>query len=256
VRPWDVLLVVSGVWNAWHTIQQRYGILRIYAGKAGGGLEERSAATRDRVLVWTLIAVLAVLLPAFRAGTFEGHRNARRTLAVLTPLIESSVFAWIAGIVLVAGCVVAVRWARAEWRPTITPIARAPRLWFLASTIALFAVFLVHGPIVGYLTFGTAHAVEYVAFVHHFGERKFRPPSDRSVAAALFSRPLVAAPFLIGGLGVAYLALQGVADSDAYLTYYFGTSMLHFLYDGWIWKVRRPEVAAPLGARPSPPSPA
>jgi hypothetical protein len=39
--------------------------------------------------------------------------------------------------------------------------------------------------------------------------------------------------------------------------YYSATSLLHFLYDGWIWKVRRPEVARPLGigASETPPPP-
>jgi hypothetical protein len=36
---WSGVLVASVVWNIWHTVMQRYGIGRIYAGRAGAGLE-------------------------------------------------------------------------------------------------------------------------------------------------------------------------------------------------------------------------
>lgn len=88
---------------------------------------------------------------------------------------------------------------------------------------------------------------------HHFGERKFLArPTDRSPGALLLRRPLVVAPFLALGLGLVYLALSPHAGTDAYLAYYFGTSMLHSLHYGWIWKVRRPEVSEPLRVRPTP----
>lgn len=250
ITGWDLVLVASGVWNVWHTIQQRYGILRIYAGKAGAGLEARTTAGRDRLMVWSMVALVAVVLLAFRTSTFDGHVQARLALDVLRPLTSSPAFVGIALVVLAVVGVIAVRWIQGERRAALTLRQRAPRLVFFASTLALFAVFVVHGPIVGYLSFGAAHAVEYIAFVHHFGERKFGArKQDRSLAAMLFARPIVVAPVLIGGLGLVYFSLQGYADSDTYLAYYVGTSMLHFLYDGWIWKVRRPEVADPLGAK-------
>ena len=40
---------------------------------------------------------------------------------------------------------------------------RVARLSFWASTFALMGTFVVWGPIVGYLAFGTAHAIEYIA---------------------------------------------------------------------------------------------
>lgn len=251
ITGWDVVLVVSGTWNVWHTIQQRYGILRIYAGKAGGGLEARKEARRDRLFVWSIVPFVAVVLLGLRTSTFDGHPNARDMLAALRPLTSSPFFGIVSALTVLAFVFIAARWALGERRAALTLAQRVPRLLFLASTLALFAVFLVHGPIVGYLCFGTAHALEYVAFVHHFGERKFAArPIDRSLAARIFSRPFVFAPLLVAGFGLVYLGLQGVADSDAYLTYYVGTSWLHFLYDGWIWKVRRADVAAPLGAKP------
>lgn len=248
ITLFGALLVLSGAWNVWHTVQQRYGILRIYAGKSGHqGLGDRAHARRDRILLWGSVALVALLLLARRQSTFASHPNARRVAAALEPVSSSGAFTALTALSLLAMSVVAVWWLHHELRAAMPLRRRLPRWSFLASTLLLLAVFVVHGPIVGYLCFGTAHAVEYVAFVHHFGQRKFARPGARGVAAALLRRPLVLAPVLIGALGGLYLLLRGYRDSEVYLGYYVVSSLLHFLYDGWIWKVRRPEVHRPLG---------
>lgn len=250
VGAWQLALVTSGAWNVWHTVQQRYGIFRIYAARAGRGLEARSHAVRDRLLVWSLVVLVALALVEFRRATFVGHEAARQAMFVALPIVTHPAFEAVAAALALGALGIALAWARAEWAVPLTPRERLPRLTFLGSTVALLAVFVVHGPIVGYLCFGTAHALEYVAFVHHFGERKFAARGGtRTPASIALGRPLVAAPLLAGGLAAIYVVLQPVADSSVYLTYYLGSSMLHFLYDGWIWKVRKPEVARPLGAQ-------
>lgn len=250
VTAWDVALVISGTWNVWHTVQQRYGILRVYAGKSGGGLEARSHARTDQRLVWSLVVAVALAVLVYRRHTFLGHESARRALIAVLPILEAPWFTILAAALTVAVLVVIAMWVRAEIAAPLALRQRLPRLTFLASTIALLTVFVVHGPIIGYLTFGSAHALEYLAFVHHFGERKFQArPEARGLAATLLRRPLFVAPLLAGGLAALYFALQPVSGTDLYLAYYIGSSMLHFLYDGWIWKVRKPEVAQPLGAR-------
>jgi hypothetical protein len=255
LRPWMLVLIVTGTWNMWHTIMQRHGITRIYAGKAGGGLESRAHGRRDLQLLWSMVALTAVLTLVARPSTFAGIGNARRALAAAEPLIHGAV-GW-ALLVLVVGltAVLGARWLAAERLATLRPRERVPRLNFMLSTLALLAVFVAHGPVTGYLCFGVAHAIEYVCFFHVFGRLKFaRRDGERSLAAALLGRPLLSGPLLAIGLVVVFLALVDHRDSEAYLVYYTATSLLHFLYDGWIWKVRKPEVARPLGLL-SPPRP-
>ena len=242
IHPFTAMLIASGLWNVWHTVQQRYGILRAYAGKARGGLKTRAHSRRDRLLLWTAVLALAVLLPWSRASTFESHPNALRVLRNLEPIVDHP--AYVAAVVaaLAALVIVARQWWQFEREAEVD---RGPRWLFLGSTIALLVVFVVHGPIVGYLCFGAAHALEYLAFVHHFAERRFEG-EHRSVAATFLGRPIVFAPILIAGLGLLYLAMRERQGTNVYLAYYVGTSMLHFLYDGWIWKLRQPKVSAPL----------
>ncbi|MCA9692024.1 MAG: hypothetical protein R3A51_03295 [Nannocystaceae bacterium] len=248
VRPWMLALGVTGVWNVWHTMMQRYGILRIYAGKAGRGLELRAHARRDLALLWTLVGLVACLALLFRQSTFAGSGNARRVLAALSS-VSSGPGSWalLAGALAVTAAV-GFRWARHEFAAPLPWRLRLPRLLFLGSTACLLLVFIVHGPIVGYLCFGVAHALEYVAFFHHFGQRKFaQRPDDRGLVARLLRRPMLYAPLVIGLLLAVFVALVDYRKTHVYVIYYIGTSMLHFLFDGWIWKVRKPEVRAPLG---------
>ncbi|MBK7824708.1 hypothetical protein [Nannocystis sp.] len=244
---WKLLLVAVGAWNVWHTLMQRFGILRIYAGKAGCGLQEPAHGRRDLALLWCSVIFVSWITLLLRAETFAGQANARLLLRVVRPLI-SGTGAWAVLAVLAAGWLaVLLYWLRHEMRAALCLRERLPRWTFLASTLLLLAVFVVHGPIVGYLCFGVAHALEYVAFVHHFGQQKFAQDGATGFTASLLRRPLWAAPLLIGVLLTAFILLRDHRGADLYLVYYLGTSLLHFLFDGWIWKVRRPEVRRPLG---------
>ncbi len=245
VAPFTLMLVVSGLWNVWHTIQQRYGILRAYAGRAKGGLEQRAHGRRDHVLLWSLVAMLALTLPLARPTTFGGHPNTLRALAVLSPAVHHPAYLAAVALGAVGLAAVIVWWWRAE---RAAPVDKVPRWTFLGSTVLLLVVFFVHGPVVGYLCFGAAHALEYLAFVHHYAERSWRGRGERGFAAVVLGRPIAFAPVLIGALGLMFLSLQDQSRTEIYLGYYVGSSMLHFLYDGWIWKLRKPKVARPLGA--------
>ncbi|MEZ4448567.1 MAG: hypothetical protein R3B09_03730 [Nannocystaceae bacterium] len=248
VNPWAVALVAVGAWNIWHTIMQRYGILRVYAGRAGGGLQAHEHARRDLALLWSSVALVATMAIVFRPETFLAVGNGRKTIAVAEWLLGGGGrWALVASVAAVVG-VVAVRWVRHELRAPLAWTIRRPRLLFLTSTLALLAIFVIHGPIVGYLCFGVAHALEYVAFVHHFGERKFGgDPANVGLVARWMRRPWIFGPLISLVLVAAFLVLFDSRKTDAFLIYYTATSTLHFLYDGWIWKVRTPAVARPLG---------
>jgi len=245
LAPFTVMLIVSGLWNVWHTIMQRYGILRAYAGRAKGGLQLPAHGRRDRVLLWTLVLALSFSLPVLRPTTFGGHPSALRVLNTLLPVTSHP--AYVVALVLVGGATVGVIvwWWRAEREARVD---KGPRWIFLASTVLLLVVFWVHGPIVGYLCFGSAHAIEYVAFVHHFAERSWRGRPERGFASVVLGRPIAFAPVLIAALGLVFVSQSEHRGTDLYLGYYVGSSMLHFLYDGWIWKLRKPKVSRPLGA--------
>jgi hypothetical protein len=240
----EVVLGVLGTWNVWHVVQQRYGLLRAYAARARGGLETRDMSRADFRLIWAGALVTAPLVVLAQREALESRPEAALLLSVMGPWIAPrSLFAFAAafGALFVVALVV---WARRE--AGARPSARLPRYVFVASTFALFAIFVIHGPVVGYLVFGVAHSVEYLAFVHHFGERKYKG-SASSVAARLLG-DVRRAPILLVPIFLAYLLLHAHRFAPAFITYFSATSALHYLYDGWIWRLRQPKVAEPLVA--------
>ncbi len=247
-RPLVPLLILSGSWNIWHTIQQRYGILRAYAAK-GKVRQDRSDARLDQALLWCLTLCIVVWLPILRPETFRGHPSAQRVLRV----IEGPAAALHQGalwLVSAVTLIVVLAYMRSELQVRAPARQRVPRLLFLGSTLALFGVFLTHGPIAGYLCFGSAHAIEYIAFVHLYGEKRWSPRDpSRSFAGVLFSRAWLYAPILVGIFGGFFWLVRDGKGSIVYIAYYLGTSMMHFLFDGWIWKMRSPNVRMPIAGR-------
>jgi hypothetical protein len=245
--PFMIPLVITGAWNMWHTMMQRHGIFRVYAGRSDGRLASRAHARADLGLMWSSVAVVAVITVLLRAETFTLIGNGRRLLAVVGVLREGGIGLAILAVAVGVWTVFVLRWLRGEFGIAVPWRRRIPRFVFLASTFALLGVFVVFGPVLGFLCFGFQHGLEYLVFLHHFGRRKFGVdrPEKTGLVATMLRAPALSAPLLITALAALYVLLVGVWDVDdsrPYLVYYTGTTALHFLYDGWIWKVRKPEV--------------
>jgi hypothetical protein len=238
----ELLLGALGTWNVWHVIQQRYGLLRAYAARARGGLETREASRRDFRVLWAAVLLTAPLVVLGQRSVIESRPEAEPIFSVIGPWLAPPIVATIAAAFAALFAAAFVAWARGE--ANARPVARLPRYVFLGSTFALLAVFVVHGPVVGYLVFGVAHSVEYLAFVHHFGERKYK--GTASGAAARLLGDVRRAPILLAPLFLAYVLLHAHRFTLAYITYFSTTSALHYLYDGWIWRLREPKVSDPL----------
>ncbi len=245
------LALVAGLWNAEHTLMQRYGITRIYGRKSGqqeGGLE------RAMLISWLVLA--AVWVSADRATPTRLHQlslGGTNEMAVraLTQYRSLAGLLLIPVVLVVAGLVLA--WVAAERR---RGDGANPAKWlYLASTASLFVVILVD-PIAGLMGYVGAHAIEYFVIVHQsLGLRYGTPPAPNEVTPP--PSPLARAVrartgrigFLVGYLTVivglvSLLAWRGSAD--LYLVVFFTLGGLHVFYDGFIWKLRRPAVARSL----------
>jgi hypothetical protein len=244
--------IVAGLWNAEHTLMQRYGITRIYGRKAGddnGRLEKRM------IISWLVLAI--VFVAAFvdveslvtRIGM--GGTNARgvRLLAEFRPLAH-----WLMVPVVIGVAAIGLAWCRAERR--LGQRANPAKHLYLAATMALIAVVLVD-PIAGFAGYVGGHAVEYFVIVHRSlrGRASSGDASAIAVATANARRRtltyLAYAAAVVGLVAVSWDALDGRAYT--FLVLFLGG--LHILYDGFIWKLRRPAVAASLGV-PAPSMPA
>jgi hypothetical protein len=239
------IALMAGLWNAEHTLMQRYGVMRIYGRKAG---DDQGRIEKPMLIIW-LVAGIAYLggyvdLQRMVGKLGFGGTNARsvRLLGKLTSVAQ--VVFWIA---LVAGLVLVVQWWKAERR--LGPAASRPKHWYALGTAGLVIAVMVD-PIAGIAGYVAAHAIEYFAVVHS----SLRKRNDDSPVAAVTRTPARrAAAYVTYFVAIGALVFLTRSHFDgrlyAFSVLFFGA--LHILYDGFVWKLRRPAVAASLGITPS-----
>jgi hypothetical protein len=236
-----LVALMAGLWNAEHTLMQRYGVMRIYGRKAG---DDHGRIEKPMLIIW-LVAGIAYI------GGYVDLQNLARKLGVggtntrsldLLDRLSSvaQVVFWVAAL---CGMVMAVRWFKAE--RGLGVMASTPKHWYALGTAGLIVAVMVD-PIAGVAGYVAAHAIEYFAVVHS----SLRKRNDQSpVASVTRTRARRAATyvgyFVAIGAVVYFTKSRFDARLYAFAVLYFGA--LHILYDGFVWKLRRPAVAASLG---------
>ncbi len=228
--------VVAAAWNAHHTLRQRYGLVRVYGRKVGQDDGEHEQA----LLLWWFGLVLLVSL----AGHGLLERLASLPVGFLNHQIVDllgvvqPVAALLALPVAVGAVVTTIRWWRLE---RARPQNRAKHLYLLGAAVA-FAV-APFDPVAGFLAFMSAHSIEYVVVVAGTVRRRAVP---RSMLDRIVRRPGGPVLFLAGYIAVVLIVvalLRRVLPLQVFLATYLAVGVLHFVYDGMIWRLRRPEVA-------------
>jgi hypothetical protein len=240
-----LLAVAGGLWNAEHTLMQRYGITRIYGRKAGQ-LEGR----RELFMLFSWLALALVWVAADprtpdKAAAVSLGENNTQAIDVLSRL--QPIAAWLVVPAGVLAVTLLVRWIAAE-RTRVRSGAANPAKWlYVTSTAALFVAILVD-PLAGLMGYVGAHALEYFIIVNHSIGRRYRhggrSPLGRVVGAAT-GRPGF---FLVYFATVAAIVvgLDHLDEPVAYAVVFFTLGGLHVFYDGFIWKLRQPKVADSL----------
>ena len=232
-----VVSLVAGLWNAHHTLRQRYGLLRIYGRKVGQADGDHE---QHLLFSWFLVVLLVAL-----AGD-----------GLIDQLQELPVGFWNAELVdvldlvrplAVLGIVPALAWALWTTRAwsrleRARPRNRAKHV-YLAGVATSFAI-APFAPVAALLGFVSAHSVEYLVVVA--GTVRRRVPRRSLVGRAVAPRggPVV---FLVGYVGAVLVVIalvERLLPLRLFLSCYLAIGVLHFVYDGMIWRLRRPDVAA------------
>jgi hypothetical protein len=250
----QALLSIVVLWGAWHGMAQVYGILRIYDVRAGSTAPLTASLDRWMCIAWfgagllfsdarmaslltTLYEAGLPLLPASRIHAFQsiwGLGTAAVTLTFFANLI-------------------------AQWRrgAPISPLKIS--LMITSFGFWWYAMVAVGNAILGIALFEVFHDVQYLAITWIFNRK--RVEADPSMGA--FSRFL----FRPGGLRIAlYVGLAAgygfaihmvgrlgteVVDAEffrrALVSVVAASALLHFYYDGFIWKLREQSTRSGLG---------
>lgn len=236
--------VVGALWNAEHTVMQRYGITRIYGRRAG---DDQARIEKVLYLGWLLLPLLWITANGELPGIVSKLSTGNIVEKALPLLARLSAQARLAVPVLAIGlAVVTVQWLAGERRAGPNPAKRL----YVASTVALLATATID-PIAAVVGLVASHSVEYFVIVNRSvtGEAAHQGPLGTLVRrrhgrAVFFGAYAAAATSL-------FLAIYRLAQPRALLVAVLTIGALHFFYDSFIWKLRRPEVAASLAGAAS-----
>jgi hypothetical protein len=242
------LLSVTAVWGWWHYLMQAYGFCRIYDAKVGSF----AATTRwlDQAMCLSWFAAAVVLNDNALYGFFENFYNSGLPVpsAALTDVLRDVTRAATAAITVLFAINLLVRWRAGD---PASPV----KLAVMASTFACFwySAATVTNIVVAYAFFELFHDVQYLTIVWAFNRRRAeQDPSLPGFTRWLFQpRLLLVAVYVAMILGYGSLkwgSTYVTADRmQRLLTAVFLTStLLHYYFDGFIWKLREASTQAPL----------
>ena len=248
---WDLkgIVLVAFIWGVWHGMMQTYGFCRIYDAKVG------SFAALTRRLDFALCGiwfVTAVLLSSQRmTDTLESYYSAGG------PFIPPGLFrAAQQGLLALALAVSGVFLANFVWMWIRGKRPSPVKLVLLITSISFwwYCNNIVASVLVGVALFEVFHDVQYLSLVWIYNRK--RVETDSSIGGFMrfvFRRSgslvglYVGLIFAYGALGY-YKSSIGIDVIKRILTgVVTASALLHFYYDGFIWKVREKSTRQSLG---------
>jgi hypothetical protein len=235
-KVFTYLLTLSVLWTMYHSVAQKYGFTRIYSRKAGYG---KSWIDKGILYSWFVYLFFAMLI--YERSTLLKYKAGRVIVGNLNSYMDYiSTLSYALLAVSIVFTLIYI-YEEIKNRKQIS----IPKNIFVISTLGIYAIFF-HSMVVGYIVFGFSHAIEYIAFVNIFVAAKYKKVYDTE---KLFKKVSNKQWLYSGLFSVVIVALSLIGmkiDQNAFLIYIVGSSFLHFIYDGLIWKVRQPEVGRPL----------
>lgn len=234
--------LVALVWSIWHGMMQHYGFVRIYDAKAGS---PRSQSGRlDLALTVSWFATCLVFGPHQSASIIDSMQTAGLPLPSATALRAVRIFvfaAMAATTVLYVSDVVGARrrGGSVSWQKLALVVTTTALVWF--------ARVFTTNPYVSVALFELLHDVQYLAIVWAFNRRLVDTGRDDTwLAGTMFSRRRRALVFYIGAClvygTIAFFTFTRMGDGagKSILVAMLVTSgILHYYYDGFIWKLSR-----------------
>ncbi|MDA0832487.1 MAG: tetratricopeptide repeat protein [Planctomycetota bacterium] len=234
------LVLIGVTWGTWHSLMQVYGFLRIYDGKVKSIDRTTSRLDFLMCLSWFLAGFLnspgrlqGWLDMFYTSGGFPLTEQMLDRLALITNSITA--------VVTVAFL---INWLR-RWQNGHP--ANPLKIVSMVVSFAFwwYAMILVDNPMLGVALFEIFHDVQYLAIVWIFNRGRVNKSEQvGSFTAFLFRKSGTMAGLylaLVVGYGIVGLA-PDMTNSESIKPAIYGfllaSGLLHFYYDGFIWKVR------------------
>jgi tetratricopeptide (TPR) repeat protein len=246
VLPWIFTLYIC--WSPWHYTGQNYGLLMMFARRAGLSPTENER----QALYLSFVASFLLLMLSFQTGS-SGD-------SLIMSLGLPWEFTLPARAVLAAFFIGSSGWAlislarRSSWRallPTFTLVS-TQFLWFLLPAL----IELISGKEIPQTRYSSGvlavlHSAQYLWITTYFQEKEARATGQSAWSFPKYLLTLVAGgiALFVPGPWIASRLLH--ADfATSFLTFTALVNLHHFLLDGAIWKLRDSRIASFLLNKP------
>jgi hypothetical protein len=223
------------LFNYFHFVRQKYGILRIYSGKGQWGHKQLDAWTS---YLWGTAGFFYMF--AYQSNVEGRVMHYLHTLLGGTPIPPA-----VSHAVYIAAIVLTIAWLIYEFRNAQT---NWPKLLFFASIVFMYGVVPILSTDALFIATSFSHAAEYIALVALTVHNKAKHDAFESPALTRAGNHIVIYTTLFMALVSGLLFGLKFLSLTLFLVFTYGTSFMHFIYDGMIWKLRRPRVAREVGA--------
>lgn len=250
---WDIktnpVVLIVFAWGVWHGMMQTYGFGRIYDAKTGSF----AAATRrlDFATCGIWFAAGVVLSPARMTDTLDGLYSCG------LPFMSPAGVQGLQQAMLIAAIGISILWLANYVRMWVAGTRQNPVKLALFVTSIAFWWYCNNGVtniLAGIALFEVFHDVQYLSLVWIYNRN--RVEKDSSIGG--FMRFIFRRSGSLVGL---YVGLVFAYGSIGYLNSHVGldtvtrlltgvvaaSGLLHFYYDGFIWKVREKSTRQSLG---------
>lgn len=237
------------VWGIWHFLMQTYGFARIYDAKIG---QVDALSRRTDWLLCVGWFGMAILHSPRRIGEFLGMAYQAGLPTEWGLPLEEARMAWTVATIAITVWGLS-RWC---WRALQgLPVSSAKvALLVISFGFFWFCTAQLSNLVLGVAMFEVFHDVQYLAIVWVFNRNRVKSGANVGSLSRFLFRNSGALMGLYLGVIFAYGSLSLVVDrvsTEILRNLLYGiiatSNILHFYYDGFIWKVRDPATRKSLG---------
>lgn len=245
----QAIQLVALAWGIWHGMMQTYGFCRIYDAKASAKAAARARADFALCFAWFLAAVL--LSPMrFRSFLDLYYESGG-------PIVPAALISFFRNGIVVALALVTFVFFWRQWSDSRGGRGASPvKLALLGSSIAFwwYCNNGVQNILVGIALFEVFHDIQYLSIVWIYN--RTRVERDKNIGGFMrfvFRRSgsllgvYVGLVLAYGSIGFMTSAASAEWIRHALIGVVTASALLHFYYDGFIWKVRETQTRSMLG---------
>jgi tetratricopeptide (TPR) repeat protein len=238
------LLFAVFTWDIWHVLMQHYGFLRIYDAKQGD--TSPLSARLDWAVSLSWYAAFIALSPHYRHDLlFRAYSSG---VPLLPPAVVRSATTGLVAVSIAISALYLIyhldRWRKGRalnLRKLVTLAIFLGATWFLYVRLNDF--------VVGFAVWSAFHCLQYFGIVWAFNQNRVRRGAAVTRFLRFLFRPSAGLVALYAALILAYGAINYATHLPAnptvgrvLMVFVITSGVLHYYYDGFIWKVRESDT--------------